>query len=328
MFEGTVDYEGVNDLSKVSNLIDEHLQGQTIDTLPDGFRFALPEGHTDLLFETVQAEKDEWGLCEIATVVTSFKEGRYDFTPEAIAFLNRRAAFGNYFVQDGVAKVKQTISIYETDPAYQWISRVLLTALGSQLPFAMGHISSEASDEQFRANRANLEFPKIWKTSPTTESFELAAERFFGQGHISTAGEGGITLEIPLSKNSASSRIFDPEAETALLRVSADVPHPLAGVGYLSTIALPQDPPVTEIVNIANTLNSSEHQQIDFVPRLGAWGIRGVGNELVYSMFWATSEGDSGFPIMAMNWMVQRTFWLRDNFWIPEVGLRAEAVRQ
>ncbi|MDB9704052.1 hypothetical protein OAA86_08170 [Rhodospirillales bacterium] len=152
------------------------------------------------------------------------------------------------------------------------------------------------------------------------------AKHFQRMGLVSTRGSHGLVLEVPLSEVSAPSRMMESSAETAMLHVSIDTPHPLAGVGYLSTIALPIDPPIQEIVEIASKLNELEHEELDFVPRLGAWAIRGLGDQLVYSMFWATPKSDETMHSTMMNWMLQRTFWLRDNFWVSGEGLKIEGI--
>jgi hypothetical protein len=52
------------------------------------------------------------------------------------------------------------------------------------------------------------------------------------------------------------------------------VAHPIAGVGYTATIALPIDPPSANIPAFCRELNEAERAMQDFVPRLGAWGMR------------------------------------------------------
>jgi hypothetical protein len=315
-------------LSKVSDVIHEQMKGQGVESLPNGYRWVLPEGHTNLIINPVHIEGDEWGLCEVITITTVFNEGTYELTPTQVAHLNRRSAFGSFCTHDGKLECKQSISIYEDEPAYRWYALIILKALGSQLPFGIGQLQSEISDENLRANRANLEYPRFWDIPPSSEPFDQAAERFQSMGLVSTRGPHGLVLEVPLSEGSAPSRMLNPSSETALLHVSVDTPHPIGGVGYLSTIALPIDPPNSEIVEVANKLNEFEHEQSDFVPRLGSWAIRGMGNQLVYSMFWPTSQSDETMHQTMMNWMVQRTFWLRDNFWRPEEGIRLEDTSQ
>ena len=308
-------------MSQVSDVIREQMEGQVVETLPNGYRWVLPAGHTDLVISPAHIENNEWGLCEVVTITSVFKEGSYDLTQANIAYINRRSAFGSFHVQNGTLTCKQSISIYEDEPAYNWYANIILTALGSQLPFGIGQIQSEYSDEHLSANRANLEYPRQWQNEPPSEAFDRAADQFQSMGLVSTRGSHGLVLEVPLSEDSAPSRMIEASAETAMLHVSIDTPHPLAGVGYLSTIALPIDPPDQEIVEIANKLNELEHEELDFVPRLGAWAIRGLGDQLVYSMFWATPQSDESMHSTMMNWMLQRTFWLRDNFWVSGEGL-------
>jgi hypothetical protein len=315
-------------LSQVSDLIHEQLVGQEIENLSNGYRYSLSEGHTDLVITPAQVEDNEWGLCEIITITTVFNEGSYELTEAQVAHLNRRSAFGSFYIRDGNLECKQSLSIYEEEPAYRWYTHIILAALGSQLPFAIGQIQSEISDEHLRANRANLEYPRQWESFPASAPFDQAVEQFKQMGLVSTRSSHGLVLEMPLSEVSAASRMIDPQAETALLHVSIDTPHPLAGVGYLSTIAVPIDPAIDEIIEIAHRLNSLEHEQLDFVPRLGAWATRGLGDQLVYSNFWATPRGDDSMHTTMMNWMVQRTFWLRENFWDPGVGVQIEGISQ
>jgi hypothetical protein len=92
---------------------------------------------------------------------------------------------------------------------------------------------------------------------------------------------------------------------------------------YLATIALPHDPPSEAIPTWCRFLNQKEHKMQDFVPRLGAWGMRGLNNELVYSMFWPTDQASIDLGTV-MNWMVQRTWWIRNRYWSVGVGLTKE----
>jgi hypothetical protein len=315
-------------LSEVSQVIHEQLEGQEAKPIPNGYRWEISEGHTDLIITPVSIENNEWGLCEVISIKTSFKEGTYKLNEGQIAFLNRRSVFGNFYLHDGRLECKQTISIYENEPASRWYALIILTGLGSQLPFAIGQLQSEASDEHLRGNRANLEYPRFWEIPPSSEPFDQSAERFQELGFVATRGPHGLVLEVPMSTNTAPTRLVDQSAETALLHVSVDTPHPLGGVGYLSTIAVPLDPAYSEIVEVSAKLNELEHKQLDFVPRLGAWGVRGMGNQLVYSMFWPTAESDDTMHQTMMNWMLQRTIWLRDNYWTPEVGIELEGLCQ
>jgi hypothetical protein len=102
------------------------------------------------------------------------------------------------------------------------------------------------------------------------------------------------------------------------------VPHPLAGVGYCGTIALPFDPPPSAIPIWCKVLNHAEHHLHDFVPRIGAWGLRSANNQITYTLFCPTNEADAGVPSMIMNWLVTRMMWVRKEFWTSGSGLDHE----
>ena len=197
----------------------------------------------------------------------------------------------------------------------------LLKAMGEQLALGYGILQTEVFENTLAANRSNLEYPRCWLEAPNANGLSESAKQFTQRGFVSTIGAHGLVLEVPLDADGAPSRMIDPAAETALLRVSIDTPHPLAGVGYVATIALPYDPPDSEIPVWCRFLNEEEHKMQDFVPRLGAWGMRALNREMVYSMFWPTDQAASMHHGSIMNWMVQRTIWLRGRYWSPGVGL-------
>ena len=158
---------------------------------------------------------------------------------------------------------------------------------------------------------------------PAPADFQETAELLNDRGIVSTIEDGRVTAEVVLS-GSATSRMRDPKAETALLGVKTHVPHPLAGVGYLATIALPIDPHRSVLPAWSAILNEQELASTDFVPRLGAWGVRGAGNELVYSQFIPMDLPMRGLQSTIMWWMIKRTIWLRDTFWAPNRGLTVD----
>ena len=188
--------------------------------------------------------------------------------------------------------------------------------MGEQLALGVGIIHSELVPDALPGNRANLEYPRQWAELPDPTVFDAMAKQFAAGGLVATRGPHGLVLEVPLDGGSPS-RMADPKAETALLHVSMDVPHPLAGIGYVATVALPCDPPSAEIPLWCKLLNSAEHGMQDFVPRFGAWGMRSLHSELVYSMFWPTNRAENNLAGTIMNWMVQRALWIKENSWTP-----------
>lgn len=183
-----------------------------------------------------------------------------------------------------------------------------------------GIAQSEMLPDALAGNRANLEYRRRWAEPQDPQVFDVIASQFRERGLVSTRGAHGLVLEVPLDGGSPS-RMFDPKAETALLKVSTDVPHPLAGVGYAATIALPYDPASADVPSWCSLLNDAEHAMQDFVPRLGAWGMRSLDRELVYSLFWPTDRSDAGLPKTIMNWLVTRVRWLQQRYWEPGIGL-------
>jgi hypothetical protein len=192
--------------------------------------------------------------------------------------------------------------------------------MGEQLALGYGIAESELLPDTLAGNRANLEYRRRWADPQDQQVFETIAGQFRERGLISTRGLHGLVLEVPLGGDSPS-RLFDPKAETALLHVSTDVQHPIAGVGYAATIALPYDPASADIPSWCSWLNDAESAMQDFVPRLGAWGMRSLDRELVYSLFWPTDRSDRGLPATIMNWLVTRTMWLKKRYWQSGVGL-------
>ena len=100
----------------------------------------------------------------------------------------------------------------------------------------------------------------------------------------------------------------------------------MAGVGYAATMALPYDPKPEDIPLWCRLLNEAEQKMQDFVPRLGAWGVRGLDNELVYSMFWPSNRAENTLAGTIMNWMVRRALWIRDRYWKPAKGLAMDGA--
>lgn len=308
-------------ISKIEELVLGELAGhQELERIDRGFRWLREAGETRLWFQPTTMEPDDFSLCATAFIETIFAERIPAPDDSGLARLNRRASFGSFFVRDGRLGLRASYCIYEKETATNWVAIILLRAMGEQLALGVGIAHSEFVPDKLAYNRANLEYPRRWTAPPEPSAIEANAKRFIDAGLVATRGSHGLVLEVPLAEGPAS-RMIDPTAETALLQVSVDTPHPLAGVGYLGTIALPYDPAKAAIPEWCRLLNEEEHTMQDFVPRLGAWGVRGTGNELVYSMFWPTDRADRTLDGTIMNWLVQRTFWLRSRHWKAGVGL-------
>lgn len=288
-----------------------------------GFFWRRGDDETRLWFEDTTMPSGEFELASIAFIETIFGKKCVALDTATLAQLNSQSVFGNYFCRDERLGMRASYSVYAKEPATNWVSLILLRAMGEQLALGYGIFQSEFVQEALPENRANLEYPRRWKVEPNQQVLTENAKRFRGRGFVATVGPHGLVLEVPLN-DGAPSRMIDENAETAILHVSVDTPHPLAGVGYLATIALPIDPSHEVSGFWCNFLNEKEHSEHDFVPRLGSWGVRSMGTELVYSFFWPTDTADTQMDSTIMNWLVIRTFWLRENYWKPGYGLRLE----
>lgn len=307
-------------MSQIEELVLSELRKQPeLEAIDRGFRWQRGEDATRLWFCSTSAPGD-FGLCATAWIETVF--GPRIEAPDLVELgrLNRRACFGSYFSSNGRLGMRASYCIYEKEPASTWVAIALLRAMGEQLALGIGIAHSEFVSASLAGSRANLEYPRSWGRTAHTLGFEQIAASFRERGLMATHGSHGLVLEVPLAGISAS-RMLDPKAETALLHLSMDVPHPIAGVGYAATIAFPIDPPSAKIPSICQALNQAEHAMQDFVPRLGAWGMRSLDSELVYSLFWPTDQADEGLVITIMSWMITRTLWIKSQYWEPGSGL-------
>ncbi len=73
-------------------------------------------------------------------------------------------------------------------------------------------------------------------------------------------------------------------------------------------------------------LNALELEQVDFAPRIGAWGLHGPNGLPGYSIFIPCAEPVGGLHMAIMWWCVRRAAWLRDRFWVAKRGITVDAV--
>ena len=313
-------------MSEIEDLVLGELRKQSeLKPIERGFVWERGEDVSRLWFQPTTVPSDQFGLCAIAFIETIFGPRIPAFSDVHLARLNRRACFGSFFSENGRLGIRASYCIYEKEPAARWVAIALLRAMGEQLALGVGIVHSELAPDALAGNRANLSYPRAWAQAPDPLTFDEMAEQFRARGLVSTRGPHGLVLEVPLDGGSPT-RMFGRKAETALLHVSKDVPHPLAGVGYSATMALPYDPEPEDIPLWCRLLNEAEQKMHDFVPRLGAWGLRELDNELVYSMFWPSDRAENTLAGTIMNWMVLRALWIRDRYWKPAKGLALDGA--
>jgi len=308
-------------MSRVEEIVAEQLAKQPTEVIPNGHRYWLASGITELTFRPVASGTGSSDVSHIATVETHFvDEDMPDYSGAELARLNRRSVFGSFYRADDGVRSKATYSIRKDEPNPQWVAFVLLIAFVQQQRLGLGIGQANLSDELSRANRASLNYPRNWTRSVPEDAFKAFADDLWRAGYASTTQPDGLLVNINLSDD-GSSRPGTQRSETALLHITTDIRHPLAGAGYLGTIELPIDPPQQHIVEWSGYLNEQEHMQEDFPPRLGAWGLRGFANKLVYALFIPADEGDAMVVWALTNWLIMRTLWIKRAFWQAGSGL-------
>jgi hypothetical protein len=268
-------------------------------------------------------------LCAKAYVETKLFEKVSTQRPE---ILNQMAVCGAFMEEDDLP-LRASYCIYENETSAVMVAAILLTAFGEQLAVAHALVMSDLNKSDLKKYRAHLEYPRVWPDSfnSSDDELESVAEKFRRIGLVTTTDDSALVTEVPLAEGS-SSRIINPRHETALVKLSTTINHPIAGVGYYGTIALPYDPSSKNAARWANYLNYAESQNSDFVPRLGAWGLRNSGKEIVYSLFLPMNYFGSARHHLVfgtiMNWLVIRTNWLKDNYWKTGIGFESPPDRR
>ena len=309
-------------MSQVERYISQYLTAPNLERLPNGFRLSEPEGTTELTFRPTAAPPDEEGPCSLAVVETSFMNGFPPVTAVDVERFNRRAVFGNFYLAQGAIRLRLALSIRERDSNHDWLVLYLLQALGHQLACGFAILRSEISADY----RDSLQYPRQWSAPPDANSFSEAAGYLKQWGYPEFAigaDSSHLSLVLPLSRADLPEGV-DLLSEAVVLRISSDAPHPIAGVGYLCTIALPIETRGPEAAEWCTRLNALEHQHDDFVPRIGAWGLRGLHGNLVYSLF--LRERFPARPIALMRWLIERASWLGESFWVTGKGLSRKAI--
>jgi hypothetical protein len=171
-----------------------------------------------------------------------------------------------------------------------------------------------------KQQRAHHHMPARWTKPLQEEALGAAAETLRQRGLASSHNASALWAEFPLSGD-CPSRSIDPQAETALLQVNVGVPHPIAGAGYLATISLPLAESPPNGAELCRRLNERELEQLDFPPRLGAWGLHTKDDLPGYSCFLPYAEPVGGLHMAIMWWSVMRAAWLKDRFWKAKVGI-------
>jgi hypothetical protein len=309
--------------SEVEERIHKALERHPLERIEHGYRLVHPQGAGTSILRLLPANADRDGphLVSIAEIVAEYNPGGLpSFHAIGVQRLNSWAVHGAYHLSDGQLRQTARYSIYSDEPAAHLAAQSILNAFGGQLPLGRSTALATTSAAALKLQRAHHAMPARWP-KPLDEAALIAATTTLQQrGLAASNNPTAVWAELPMSGD-CPSRAVDPQAETALLQVNTGVPHPIAGAGYLATISLPLSQAPADGAEICAGLNALEGEEIDFVPRLGAWGLHTPDDLPAYSCFIPTAEPLGALHMTLMWWCVRRAAWLRDRFWTPKVGV-------
>ena len=316
--------------SEVEQRIHKALARHPLERTEHGYRLVHPQGAGTSILRLlpVNVVRDELHVVSIAEIVAEYDSaGLPAFHATGVQRLNSWAVHGAYHLDGGRLRQTAQYSIYSDEPAVHLVVQGILNAFGGQLPLGRSTALATTSAAVLRQQRMHHGMPGRWPKPLDEEALSAGSAALQQRGLAASNSSTAVWAELPLSGD-CPSRSIDPQAETALLQVNVGIPHPIAGAGYLATISLPLKQAPADSAEICGRLNELELEEIDFVPRLGAWGLQAPDDLPGYSCFIPSTEPLGGLHMTMMWWCVRRAAWLRDRFWAAKVGLQLEALRE
>jgi hypothetical protein len=308
--------------SEVEQRIHNALARHPLERMEQGYRMVHPQGAgiSTLRLLPVNGTGEGAQVVSIAEIAAEYDSGLPTFHATGVQRLNSWAVHGAYHQSGGRLRQTAQLSIYANEPAVHLTVQSILNAFGGQLPLGRSIALAVTSAAVLKQQRAHHALPPRWQTPLDPESLNAASAMLRQRGLAASNNSTSVWAELPLSGD-CPSRSIDPQAETALLQVNVGVPHPIAGAGYLATISLPLPQAPADSAEVCARLNALELQEVDFVPRLGAWGLHAPNDLPGYSCFIPSAEALGGLHTTLMWWCARRAAWLRDRFWKAKAGL-------
>jgi hypothetical protein len=306
--------------TEVEERLHRALEKHPLERTANGYRLVHPSG-AGVSTLNILPVNGVGKVAAVAEIVAQYAVGALPrFHALGVQRLNAMAVYGAYHGDGEALRQVAQYSIYPHEPAVPWAVEVILNAFGGQLPLGFSTalaITGAAALEQQQAHHA---MPRQWR-EPADESALRAATKMLQERGLAASNNADcVWAELALSGD-CPSRAIDPRAETALLQLSTAVPHPVAGAGYLATISLPLASPPSNAAELCRRLNELELNELDFVPRLGAWGLQGPEGMPTYSCFLPCAAAMGELHLAALGWCIRRALWIRERFWVAGVGL-------
>ncbi len=221
----------------------------------------------------------------------------------AAVIMNKFAALGGVFRDQGIDYMGSRLTIYEEEDAWQSLHFLLLFfAAADGYSSLDGAVRRAFTGEQLCA-----------------ESSEWSVSDFdFVQSNLSplcvcTAEETSFTAEFGLSSGAVSSAFGDHE--TALFQLRSDQPHPGIGGGLMAILQMPQCfGEQKALFECCAVFNELEMEAEELPPHFGSWCPGNAGNNPAYVSFFPNvlHTGIPGLALNAAYWAMARAEWAND----------------
>jgi hypothetical protein len=309
--------------SEIEERIHQALAKHALERTPDGYRLVHPGGVgvSTLRFTPVDPDGEGVRVLSVVDIGAEYHAPALRrFHPAGVQRLNALALHGAFDQPADTLTQNAQLSIYSNEVSAPFMVWAALTAFGQQLPLGQSTALATGSAAVLEQQRDHHHMPRQWPRTLPPEALQATVASLHGRGLAASSNEKAVWAEVPLS-GTCPSRSIDPKAETALVQVNIDTPHPIAGAGYLATLSLPWPKRPQDPVETCRRLNALERLKADFVPRLGAWGLHGPEDVPRYSCFMPCAEPFTDLHTTLMWWQAVRAAWIRDELWVAGEGI-------
>ena len=262
-------------LEKVKSLLRDTFHVKSLHAVSSGFWFANFSSKTHIFCAAPdEPTEDERNIEAIIQVVTLLPKDLGNMVEGKSGVLNRMATLGALTLTTEGWAVVSRVTAFEGESAWRLFAPLVAASafLGVSTLFGA---ASKALAAEANASQARSE----WIESDFDELVNKYTSRWPCSG-----GGLGMSLEFPLSGDSRSALEGNPR--TALLRLSADQPHPVLGGGLLCRLEMPHRIHDTRRLDqVIRALNELEGGAGALPPHAGAWCEGSMETNLCYVMF-------------------------------------------
>jgi hypothetical protein len=311
---------------EVEERLHRALGSHALERIDGGYRLVHSGnvGTSTLRIRPVDEMRNGLRVLGVAEIVAEYGgPGLPNLHATGVQRLNALAVHGAYQVREGRIRQEAHISLYENERAVHFITQMILNAFGAQLPIGRSVLLAATAATVMEQQRAHHAMPTRWQEPIDLAALEHSVKTLRERGLVAAHDATSVWAEFPLSGD-CPSRTVDPEADTALLQVDTAVPHPIAGVGYLATMLLPFREASADGAELCRRLNALELAHVEFVPRIGAWGLHGSKELPGYSCFLPSAAPVADLQTSLIFWCARRAAWLREHCWVARTGLDLE----